>query len=112
MERTQGSPTKASLSLARSRLVEWMQRINFGRIEQLVIRDGEPVFDPPPQVLREFRPGGDNTSRPESRLDDFELKREVLELLDHLDLLGNATIQLIEVKHGLPFKALVEEVPA
>ena len=107
-----GAATKATLSPQRKRLVELMQGLNFGRIERLVVRDGEPVFDPPPQVLREFRPGGDNTCRPESWLDDFELKRDVLELLDHLDSLGNATIQLIEIKHGLPFKALVEEVTA
>jgi len=107
-----GTVTKATLSPQRKRLVELMQGLNFGRIERLVVRDGEPVFDPPPQVLREFRPGGDNAGRPESRLDDFELKRDVLELLDHLESLGNATIQLIEVKHGLPFKALVEEAAA
>lgn len=107
-----GTTTFASLSPAKKRLVALMQRLNFGCIEQLNVRNGEPVFDPPPQVFREFRPGGDNSSRPESRLKDFELKIEVIELLDQLDQIGNTTIQLIEVKHGLPFKALVEEVVA
>jgi hypothetical protein len=103
---------KASLSPQKKRLVELMQSLNYGRIEQLVVRDGEPIFDPPPQILREFKPGGDNARRPEAQLDDFELKREVLEFLNHLDHLGNATIRLVEVKHGLPFKALVEEAAA
>jgi len=38
---------KAALSPARRRLVELMQEINYGRIERLEVRDGEPVFDPP-----------------------------------------------------------------
>jgi hypothetical protein len=38
--------TKAALSPARRRLVELMQEINYGRIERLEVRDGEPVFDP------------------------------------------------------------------
>jgi len=52
--------TKAALSPARRRLVELMQEINYGRIERLEVRDGEPVFDPPPIVLRLFLFGKDN----------------------------------------------------
>ena len=39
---------KSSLSPARTRLVGLMQRLNFGRIDELRILDGEPLFDPPP----------------------------------------------------------------
>ena len=45
--------TKEALSPARKRLIELMQEINYGRIEELQIRDGEPVFNPPPTVLRQ-----------------------------------------------------------
>ncbi len=105
--------TKADLSPARTRLVELMQGINYGRIEGLSIRHGEPVMDPPPsRVLRDFKPGGENGQRSESHLDDFALKKEVAELLDHIAVLGNATIHCLDVRQGLPLKWTVEEVSA
>jgi len=41
--------TKAALTPARKRLVELMQEVNYGRIEELRVENGEPVFDPRPQ---------------------------------------------------------------
>jgi hypothetical protein len=101
------SATKASLSFARRRLVQLMQQINFGRIEALVVRGGEPVLDPPPRVVRELKFGAENGPRPEAAAADFLLKAQVVELLRELDDLGDGTIDLIEVKHGLPFRMLV-----
>jgi hypothetical protein len=86
-----------------------MQRLRFGTIEGLVIRDGEPVFDPRPRVVRDVKFGAKNGPRPESRLDDFVLKDEVREFFAQLDALGNVTIRRLEVKHGLPFRMEVEE---
>ena len=40
--------TKQSLSPARRRLVELMQEVNFGRIEGLHVRDGEPILEQAP----------------------------------------------------------------
>ena len=57
-------PSKASLSPPRRRLIELMQQINFGRIESLLVRNGEPAFDPAPVVIREVKFGGDNGPRP------------------------------------------------
>ena len=37
-----------------------MQRINFGRIDGLVIRDREPVLDPSPRKQVEIKFGGEN----------------------------------------------------
>ena len=87
-----------------------MQRLGFGTIEHLVVRDGEPVFDPPPRVIREVKFGSENGPRPEADLGDFALKAQVRDLLDHLGSLRNATILRLEVKHGLPFRMEVEEV--
>ena len=39
---------KSSLSPARQKLLRLMQSVNFGRIEQLRVSGGEPVFAPPP----------------------------------------------------------------
>jgi len=99
----------ASLPPARRRLVTLMQDVNFGRVEGLLVHGGEPVFNPPPRVLREFKPGGENGCRPEAQLRDFELKKEVVALLQYFSQVQNATVHSIEIRHGLPLKATVEE---
>lgn len=100
---------KASLPEPRRRLLELMQTINFGRIEGLAILDGDPVLDPPPRVIREVKFGGENGPRPEIDAGNFLLKTQVVELFQHFDQLGDGTIEVLEIKHGLPFRMLVAE---
>lgn len=102
----------ASLPPAGERLVRLMQELNFGQVHDLVVRDGEPVFDPPPRVVREVKFGSENGPRPEAAKGDFALKAQVRELLAQLEALGDGVVESIEVKHGLPFKMTVEEVTA
>ena len=104
--------SKSQLPASRRRLVELMQRINFGRIEHLAVRGGEPVLDPPPRVVREIKIGGENGPRAEVRSDDFCLKRQVTELFDHLRELGNGVVESLEIKHGLPFRLMVARPPS
>ncbi len=101
---------KSSLPPGRRRLVELMQRVNFGRIEGLLVRDGNPVFDEksPPRIVLEVKFGGDNGPRPEAAIADFALKAQVVDLFDHLTRLRNARIEALTVKHGLPFGMHVE----
>ena len=80
-------PAKSSLSEPRRWLVELMQRLGFGRIEGLRVRDGDPVLDPPPQVIREHKFGGENGPRPELAASDFALKAQVVELFREFDSL-------------------------
>ncbi len=105
-------PAKSSLSPARRSLVELMQRVNFGRIEGLVIRGGEPVLeDLGTRVVLEVKFGGENGPRPEAAAAaaaDFALKRQVVELFGHFDRLGDGRIEVLTVKHGLPFGMNVE----
>jgi len=86
-----------------------MQEINFGRIERLGIKNGEPVFDPPPKVIREVKFGGDNGSHLEKSNPCFSLKAQVVELFHQFDGISSGQIELIEVKHGLPFRMLLGE---
>ena len=74
-----------------------------------LVESGEPVFDPPPRIVREVKFGGENGPRPELRAGDFALKTQVVELFEHLDRLGDGTLERLEVKHGLPFRMTVEE---
>ena len=105
------NPTQGGLSEARRRLVRLMQRLLFGRIENLLVRRGEPVFDPPPLTVREHKFGGENSPHPKLRVDDFVLKDQVVDLFRQLDALGDGAIAVLEVKHGLPFRMLVSEPP-
>ncbi len=99
--------SKSDLPEANSRLVELMQQLNFGRIEGLPVRGGRPVLDPPPRIIREIKIGGDNGPRPEALGYDFALKAQHVELFAHLADLGECTVVVLEVKHGLPFRLLV-----
>ena len=103
---------KSGLSLSRRQLVELMQDINFGRVEDLRVFDADPAFDPMPVVVREFKFGADNGSRPELHTDDFVLKSQVVEMFDHLDRIRDCRIESLEIKHGLPFRMLIREVDA
>jgi hypothetical protein len=58
--------TKSSLTPESAHLVELMQAVNYGRIEDLVIRDGQPVFEPAPSVIQKVKMGADNGPRPEA----------------------------------------------
>jgi hypothetical protein len=103
---------KASLSPARRRLLEACQQIGFGRLEQLVFEEGEPQFLPPPRIVREVKFGGENGPRPELGKADFVLKQQVVELFGHLDRHRTGIIDVLEVKHGLPFRMIVTEAAA
>jgi hypothetical protein len=103
------APFKSALPRSSRRLVEWMQRLNYGRFENLHVRGGCPSFDPPPRVVRETKFGGDNSPRPESRLGDFTLKREVCAFFDELRQIGDGVVDRIEVQRGLPFRLIMTE---
>ncbi len=104
-----GTATLVSLPPAGRDLVKLMQRLNFGRVEGLVVQQGEPVLDPPPRLVREVKFCAENGPRHEANRDDFALKAQVCELFAHIEAIGNGVIASIEVKHGLPFRMIVEE---
>ena len=103
---------KLSLTPSQQQLLAEMQRINFGRIFDLTVRDGQPVMDPPPRVVREIKFGSDNGPRPEAAKVDFTLKAQVRDLFAQLEALGDGVIPCIEIQRGLPFRMTVEEVCA
>jgi len=100
---------KSSLPEPRQHLVQLMQAVNFGRIEGLVIKSGQPVLDPPPRIIREYRFPGDNSPRAELSVEDFELKSQVVELFHCIDDLRDSVIKVLEVRHGLPFRMSMED---
>jgi hypothetical protein len=101
-------PNKSSLTPDQTRLVELMQTLNFGRVEVLHVQNGQPVFSPPPKVIRKLKMGGENTSRAEAEYGDFRLKHGVIELLEIIARLSDGEVRLIEVRFGLPVTVEIE----
>jgi hypothetical protein len=100
--------TKAALSLPRKRLLEAMQRLNFGWIEDLEVRGGEPLFrQTAPRITQDIKIGAENGPRPECEKGDFLLRTAVIELFTHLNRIDNGRIAKLEVRHGLPFRLVV-----
>jgi hypothetical protein len=101
--------TKRSLTAAQRALIDTFQWLNFGRIENLVIRNGDPVLDPRPRIVRAVKIHGANGPRREARLDDFIVKAELAEFFEHLTRIGSGVIELVEVRHGLPCHFMIQE---
>ncbi len=109
---TSSEDSLRTCSDSRQLLIRLMQQLNFGRIEGLAVRGGRPVFDPPPRIIREVKFGAENGPRPEAGRADFALKAQVRELFAQLEELGDGVVRCIEIQRGLPFRMIVEEVPA
>ena len=101
--------TKAALTPARQRLVEVMQEIRYGRLEGLAVRDGEPVFEPPPCAVRQIVFGKDNGPRTARKQDGFALKQSVAELFEVFDRERSLSIQELVINDGLPVRMTVAD---
>jgi hypothetical protein len=98
----------SQLSAPRQALVRLLQSINFGHLEGLEVRGGEPVFSPAPTVLVEVKLDSETEPRPETNLKDFELRSEITRLLAQFDDLGYGSIERIDVRYGVPRRAVIE----
>jgi hypothetical protein len=105
------SITKSCLSPAQARLFELLQGLNFGRVEGLRVRAGEPIFDPPPRVIQTVKLRSNNDPRPERSYSDFRLKRQIVEMLDIVSSLGDGEVRSIDVRHGLPHCMEIDRPP-
>ena len=100
---------KVSLSPQGRRLLELMQKIRFGQIKGLVVRNGEPVLDPLPQVVRDIKFCSERGSKSVIETDDFALKAQVVECFAQLKRLDYGTVDTLEIQNGLPFRMSLEE---
>jgi hypothetical protein len=102
----QGGPEVGSTSLSqpRQQLIVLMQTIGFGQILGLVVKGGEPVLDPPPEIVREVKLGPRKDIWTGNPNVNCALKVPVVQLFAQLDLLGTGTIEMLEVHDGLPFR--------
>ena len=96
------------LSPARQTLVRMLQAVNFGEIQSVRVRDGEPIFEPAPVVIIDAKLDKPEEVRAELQLPDFDLRDEVRRLMTRLDELKNCTILRLELHSGLPRRAIFE----
>lgn len=90
------------LSAQQRSLVDLMREHQFGRIENMSVREGQPVLDRDLRVVRTTRLGGEGTRTNVPCKSEFELKRAVCDLFDELARLDNGTVVRLEFKRGLP----------
>jgi hypothetical protein len=98
----------SQLSPARQQLVRFCHALNYGVIRSIEVKSGDPVLNPPPSVLYDWRLDTEERPRPEAASRDFELRQEVTRMLDKLDQIGNGWIEKIEVRAGLPRRMTIE----
>ena len=98
----------SQLSAPRQALVRLLQSVNFGFIEGLEVRGGEPMFSPAPNVIVEVKLDTPDEPRPEADLSDFELRAEFARLMEQLDSFGDGSIHRIDIRYGVPRRALIE----
>lgn len=99
--------TTPILTPARTRLLLLMHEVGYGRIVDLQVRDGEPVFDPPPTAKRLYQFGRDAASCPADTRQGLILKRKVQELLEVFDRERSLHIEELKVEDGLPVMMVV-----
>lgn len=81
-----------------------LERVHYGRVHDLQVRAGEPVFEPPPRVARTYRltAGASADPRPQVLADDFAVRKEVVELMRRFAELGDGVVLRMDVLDGAP----------
>ena len=90
------------LSAQQRSLLEIMREHQFGRIENMSVRAGQPILDQGLKIVRVACLGGESGGTKLPGNDEFELKRAVCDLFDELARLGHGTVLRLEFKRGLP----------
>ena len=97
------APRFSQLSVPRPALVRLCQLTNYGCLQDLIIRDREPILNNPhPVVFADIRLDVEERSRDELSLPDFVLCAEFTRLLSILNEIANGEISKIEIRGGVP----------
>jgi hypothetical protein len=99
---TSATARKQDLTRSQRDLLSLMQEIRYGRIERLLVRDGEPVLTGI-RWRRTVKLGGDNAPHHCADAEDFALRREVIDFFRALRELDDDELTDVEVRNGLPF---------
>jgi hypothetical protein len=92
----------SQLSTQRQALIRQCQQIGFGEIGRFLVRESEPVLTAETEVLFDVKLDRDDGQRLEQNLSDFEVSKEIVRLFSKLDAIGNAVVEHLEVRAGIP----------
>lgn len=98
------SQDQLSITEAQKRLLQLMQEVHYGRVENLVICNGEPVMGLPVKALRDVKLSGECCRKPIIADREYLNKPQVVEMLRQFKRLGDGVVQLVEIHDGLPFR--------
>jgi hypothetical protein len=79
-----------------------MAQLNFGWIEQLSIRNGEPLLEPLPKCIQEVKLQGESVAMRSDPI--HQLREPHLRLFTYFDQIQNVVIEKLLIKYGMPFK--------
>ena len=106
------APLRAQdLSPGQRSLVELMHLHQFGRIENMPVRGGQPILDRDVKVVRVARLGNESDGTKSVAINEFELKKQVRDLFEKLERLHNGIVIRLEFRRGLPFLLETTVVP-
>jgi len=100
---------RQELSHERKRLLDVMRNMGYGRIENLTISSGEPIFDKSLRLVHEKLLGRKANGRASPPQGDFELKSQQIEVFECFDQMQDGFIPVLKVQDGLPFQLHLEE---
>lgn len=104
------SQDQPSISEAQKRLLQLMQEVHYGKVEDIVISSGEPVMGLPVKVLRDVKLSGESGRKTIFADRDYLDKPQVVEMLRQFRRLGDGIVQLVEIHDGLPFRMHIVEI--
>lgn len=101
----------SDLSPARRRLVDNIRRIGFGHIDRLRVRNGNPVWDSPPDIYSNHKYGCSDRPLPIHKQKAGELMKQFVDLFAEFDERKDFTITRLVIQDGLPLRREVKETP-
>ena len=81
--------------------VRMMQKLGYGDICGLQIKDGQPQASPAPELWQTEK-FGINKPMKGILLEDFELHKQHVCFLKHIETLKNGVLPIIQIHDGLP----------
>jgi len=99
-----GPRTTRDLTVAQRSLFHIMREYQFGRIENMHVRAGQPLLDHDARLVRIARLDRDSHRADVRGGDDFQLKRPFCELFDELMRLQDCLVVRLEFRHALPLQ--------
>jgi hypothetical protein len=89
-------------------LFDLIRDLNFGRIEHLQFRNGQPMLEPRPRIVRAVKMAHPARTAEKEKPPDGCPKQSLVELLALMRRTGDGELLVIEIRHGLPFLVEIE----